>query len=69
LSAWISDDDNAQDSNIARLKTYYSLNPDKTPKYIYIPKSANWDFSNIYIEAARYGYSIVENDISYKLSK
>lgn len=66
LSAWLSGEST---SSIERLKVYYSVNPDKIPVYIYIPKSASWDFTNIQTDAAAAGYSITENEISYKLEK
>lgn len=66
LSAWISGE---KPSSIERLKTYYSVNSEEIPKYIYIPKDSEWDFTNIYNDASVSGYSVEENDISYKLEK
>ncbi len=66
LSAWISGEN---PSSVERLKTYYSVNPEEIPKYIYIPKDSQWDFTNIYSDAYSYGYSFEENEISYKLEK
>lgn len=66
LSAWISGEN---PSSIERLKTYYSVNPEEIPRYIYIPKDSQWDFTNIYSDAYSYGYSFEENKISYKLEK
>lgn len=66
LSAWISGE---KLSSVERLKTYYSVNSEKVPKYIYIPKDSEWDFTNIYNDAYANGYSVEENDISYKLEK
>lgn len=65
-SAWLSGE---KDSTIVRLQQYYTVNPDKIPKYIYVPKEAKWDFSQIYAKAAQYGYTVTENNISYKLEK
>ncbi len=65
LSTWTPEVPNS----IERLKLYYSINPDKKPKYIYILKRSKWNLSNIYTESASYGYTIFENDISYKLEK
>ncbi len=65
FSAWTPE----TTSSLERLKSYYSMNPDKKPKYIYILKNSKWDLSNIYSESAIYGYTILENDISYKLEK
>ena len=66
LSAWISGEN---PSSVERLKTYYSVNPEEIPRYIYIPKDSQWDFTNIYSDAYSYGYSFEENEISYKLEK
>ena len=66
LSAWISGE---KPSSIERLKVYYSVNPEKKPTYIYIPKSSEWDLSNIHAEASNYGYTVNENSVSYKLEK
>lgn len=66
LSAWISGEN---PSSVERLKTYYSVNPEEIPKYIYIPKDSQWDFTNIYNDAYSYGYYFEENEISYKLEK
>lgn len=66
LSAWISGEN---PSSIERLKLYYTVNPENIPKYIYIPKDSSWDFTDIYGQAEDYGYTIEENDISYKLEK
>lgn len=65
LSTWNPEIPNS----IERLKQYYSINPDKKPKYIYILKKSKWNLSNIYSASASYGYTILENDISYKLEK
>lgn len=65
-SAWLSGE---KDSTIQRLEQYYAVNPEKIPKYIYVPKEAKWDFSQIYTKAAQYGYTVTENNISYKLEK
>ena len=66
LSAWISGE---KPSSVERLKTYYRVNHEEIPKYIYIPKDSEWDFTNIYNDAGASGYSVEENDISYKLEK
>lgn len=66
LSAWISGE---KPSSVERLKTYYRVNYEEIPKYIYIPKDSEWDFTNIYNDAQLSGYSVEENDISYKLEK
>ena len=64
-SAWLS----GEDSSLVRLEEYYSLNPDKIPVYIYIPKTSKYDFASINSAAQSKGYWLSENDISYKLTK
>ena len=66
LSAWISGE---RASSIERLQTYYSLNPENKPTYIYIPKESEWDLTDVYNQAYAYGYTVEENDISFKLEK
>lgn len=66
LSAWLSGENQ---TSVDRLEMYYSLNPDKEPQYIYIPKESGWDFTNLYMEAAQRGYAIDETEVSYKLEK
>lgn len=66
LSAWISGE---KPSSVERLKTYYRVNYEEIPKYIYIPKESEWDSTNLYNDAQLSGYSVEENDISYKLEK
>lgn len=66
FSAWISGE---KPSSIVRLNNYYSVNPDKKPTYIYIPKQSDWDLTNVHNEAATHGYSVEETAVSYKLEK
>ncbi len=65
FSAWAAE----TPTSVERLKSYYSINPDKKPEYIYILKTSKWDLSNIHTEAIINGYTILENDISFKLEK
>ena len=71
FSAWLSGLDG---STVERLELYYSANPQKIPQYIYIVKSNN--FGPLFLQhdeivdgAKTYGYSVEENDVSYKLQK
>lgn len=64
LSAWITGEN---DSSLARLEDYYSVNPENKPVYIYIPKNSQWDFTTLYNQAAEKGYTVTENEVSYKL--
>lgn len=66
FSAWLSGE--TQDS-LDRLEQYYKLNPEKVPKYIYIPKASEWDFSNLYQDAWERGFNVEETDVSYKLER
>lgn len=63
LSAWMSENKACFD----RLLTYYSINPEQKPRYVYIPKDSKWDKTQISSKAAEYGYSVQENEVSYKL--
>lgn len=65
LSAWMSENE----ASFNRLLTYYEVNPEQKPKYVYIPKQSAWDLTRVYQKATEYGYSVDENDISYKLEK
>lgn len=66
FSAWISGEN---ETSVARLQQYYSVNPAKKPKYIYIPKASSWDLSNIITQAAAKGYNVSETNASYQLVK
>ncbi len=66
LSAWISE---SIPENINRLKTYYTVNADKTPEYIYIPKNSQWDVTTLYNDASVSGYNVKESEYSYQLEK
>ena len=42
----------------------------KNSEYIYIPKDSEWDnLQQILLEAQQNGYSLSENEVSYKLVK
>lgn len=66
FSAWISGEN---ETALERLKLFYSVNPDKVPEYIYIPKASKLDTLTIANTAQQYGYQLLENEISYKLSR
>lgn len=65
LSAWLPEND----STLTRLKSYYEINPNKIPVYIYIPKTSKLDVSSIVATAQSYGYELEENNVSYKLTR
>ena len=71
FSAWLSGLDEATNE---RLRLYYELNPDKAPDCIYIPKTSAFGdclltSEDINSAAEKYGFSVEENAISYKLDK
>ncbi len=66
FSAWISGEN---DTALSRLEQFYSVNPDKVPEYIYIPKASKLDTALLAHNAQSKGYNVIENDISYKLCK
>lgn len=65
-SAWLS---GHYDSTVLRLKEYYSLNPEKIPKYVYVPKDTKCNFDAIVNEAKANGYTVKESNLSYFISK
>ena len=65
-SAWLSGENQ---TSFDRLMSYFTLNPEKVPKYIFMPKSSNWDKDNILQRLRGMGYSIEEINAGYKLKK
>lgn len=71
FSAWLSGQD---DITEARLRLYYDINPDKYPDYVYIPKDNAFaqpglDGERIYLDSENNGFTVEENDISWKLTR
>lgn len=71
FSAWLSGLDETTEQ---RLALYYDINPEKYPHYIYILKNTafaqpNIDAARVYADAEKYGFSVLENELSYKLEK
>lgn len=71
FSAWLSGLDGVTER---RLRLYYELNGDKYPQYVYILKdnafaAPQLDGARIYAEAEENGFSVEENDVSWKLTK
>ena len=71
FSAWLSGLDEKTD---ARLALYYEMNPEKSPDFIYIPKTSAFGELNIppeqiIADAERNGFSVTESGISYQLSR
>lgn len=71
FSAWLSGIDETTEQ---RLALYYEINPQKYPRYIYILKDTafaqtNIDAKQLYEDAEKHGFSVLENELSYKLEK
>ena len=66
-SAWIGSE--RDEKALDRMRTYYQMNPEKIPQYIYIPKTENWNYSTLLTELKSKGYSLRETDVSYQLEK
>ena len=67
FSAWTGNEQG--EGTLSRMRTYYEMNPEKTPKYIYIPKSAKWNVSTLLPELQSKGYTLAETNVSYQLEK
>jgi hypothetical protein len=65
-SAWLSGE---KDLTLNRLQKFYSLNPKKIPKYVFIPKDTKWDINRILNEALHDGYTYKETEVSYQLER
>ena len=52
-----------------RLLLYYRLNPDKIPRYIYVPKGSSFDRDTLQMAAERYGYRFEESAVSCRLTR
>lgn len=71
FSAWLSGQDEITET---RLRLYYDINPDKYPDYVYIPKDNAFaqpglDGERIYRDAESNGFTVEENDVSWKLTR
>ena len=71
FSAWLSGLDSVTE---LRLRLYYELNSGKYPQYVYILKdnafaAPQLDGARIYAEAEANGFSVEENDVSWKLTR
>lgn len=64
FSAWLSGE---RDSSLQRLDTFYSVNPDKQPKFVYIPKDSDWNIDPLLNSWKAKGYQLSETDLSYRL--
>lgn len=54
---------------IERLKTYYIANPEKLPKYVYMPKATTWDVNAVYAYFGSLGYTFEDAAGGYRFEK
>lgn len=57
------------DTVFTRLESYYASNPNKLPKYVYVPKTVKWDANTINTRFQAKGYKLSETSVSYLLEK
>ena len=67
FSAWTGTEQG--DITLDRMHTYYRMNPEKMPRYIYIPKTAKWDFNKVLAEWQAQGYTVNDTAASYQLER
>ena len=65
-SAWLSGE---KPSTIDRLRSYYQINPDKTPRYIYVPSKSKWDMKWLMAELKKMGYTGQRKSAGYAFEK
>lgn len=66
FSAWLSGEN---DTTLQRLNTFYGMNPQKLPEYVYVPKDSKWNIPDLLQKARESGYSVEETEISYRFEK
>ncbi len=66
FSAWLAGEN---PTTLARLESYYTINPGKKPKYIYVPKDSKWDINQITSRAISQGYVVKETPQSIQFEK
>lgn len=67
FSAWLSGENQTA---LDRLDTYFHVNPDKVPDYIYLSKSNKYDDSEAILAAAQaQGYTLTESTYSWYLER
>ena len=63
FSAWLA----GENANaLQRLDEFYTVNPDKKPKYIYVPIDSKWDIEQIKQQANAMGYIEKQTPFSYQ---
>ena len=53
FSAWLSGEN---PNSIKRLQNYWNLNPDKVPRYIYVPMNSKWNMNELLSQLGSMGY-------------
>ena len=65
FSAWLSGEN---PNSIGRLESFWQLNPDKKPQYIYIPRNSKWDMSWLLPKLESMGYTTDTGRAGYALT-
>ena len=66
FSAWLSGE---KPNSIQRLKDFYKLNPDKKPRYIFVPLDSKWDMGWLTNELMSWGYSYIQTNAGLAFEK
>lgn len=67
FSAWISGENQTA---LDRLDTYFHVNPDKVPNYIYLGKGSSFENPEAILAAAQaHGYTLTETELSWYLER
>lgn len=66
FSAWLSGE---KPTTIERLQTFYSMNPEKQPEYVYVPVNSKWDKNQLVALARQNGYTVKQTSYSYRFEK
>jgi hypothetical protein len=62
FSAWLTGTNAA---SLQRLSEFYELNPEKVPRYIYVPHDSEWDMTWLNSYLGSKGYSSVQTAAGY----
>ena len=67
FSAWISGENQTA---LNRLDSYFHVNPDKVPDYIFLPKDSDFEDPQAILAAAQaQGYTLTESGLSWYLER
>ena len=64
FSAWLSGE---KPGSIDRLQSFYDINPDKVPQYIYVPEASKWDMNWLLGKLHSLGYTEERTAAGYAL--